>query len=149
MPEDSVADLDEASAGAYHMTSDLVRTRFEARSACCSGALRHRSGHLLPCLIFGGGRSHTGLAEAIGLAAAVGRGPRVMGAAGEPGAAGDRYGRRLARPPVQRQPVTVILAMSAALAAFGLINAAAVAGGAWFWPVRWPVLRRTYAVARD
>jgi len=31
--------------------------------------------------------------------------------------------------------------MSAALAAFGLINAAAVAEGAWFGPVRWPVLR--------
>jgi hypothetical protein len=41
------------------------------------------------------------------------------------------------------------LAMGAALAAFGLINAAAVAGGAWFGPVRWPVLRRTYAVVRD
>ena len=36
----------------------------------------------------------------------------------------------------------VFLAMSAALAAFGLINAAAVAGGAWFGPIRWPVLRR-------
>ena len=33
--------------------------------------------------------------------------------------------------------------------AFGLINAVAVAGGAWFGPVRWPVLRRTYAVVRD
>jgi Na+-driven multidrug efflux pump len=31
----------------------------------------------------------------------------------------------------------------------GLINTAAVAGGAWFAPVRWPVLRRTYAVVRD
>jgi hypothetical protein len=39
--------------------------------------------------------------------------------------------------------------MSAALAAFGLINAAAVAGGAWFGPIRWPVLRRPYAVVRD
>jgi len=43
----------------------------------------------------------------------------------------------------------VFLAMSAALTAFGLINAAAVAGGAWFGPIRWPVLRRTYAVVRD
>jgi hypothetical protein len=43
----------------------------------------------------------------------------------------------------------VFLAMGAVLAAFGLINAAAVAGGAWFGPVRWPVLRRTYAVVRD
>ena len=43
----------------------------------------------------------------------------------------------------------VFLAMSAALAAFGLINAAAVAGGAWFGPIRWPVLRRAYAVVRD
>jgi Na+-driven multidrug efflux pump len=31
----------------------------------------------------------------------------------------------------------VFLALSAALAAFGLINAAAVAGGAWFGPVGW------------
>ncbi len=32
----------------------------------------------------------------------------------------------------------VFLALSAALAAFGLINAGAVAGGAWFGPVGWP-----------
>ena len=38
---------------------------------------------------------------------------------------------------------------AAALAAFGLINAAAVAGGAWFGPIRWSVLRRAYAVVRD
>jgi len=43
----------------------------------------------------------------------------------------------------------VFLAMSAALTVFGLINAAAVAGGAWFGPIRWPVLRRAYAVVRD
>ena len=43
----------------------------------------------------------------------------------------------------------VFLAMSAALTAFGLINAAAVAGGAWFGPIRWPVLRRAYAFVRD
>jgi len=43
----------------------------------------------------------------------------------------------------------VFLAMSAALTVFGLINAAAVAGGAWFGPTRWPVLRRAYAVVRD
>jgi len=43
----------------------------------------------------------------------------------------------------------VFLALSGALTVFGLINATAVAGGAWFGPIRWPVLRRTYAVARD
>jgi putative MATE family efflux protein len=43
----------------------------------------------------------------------------------------------------------VFLALSAALTAFGLINAAAVAGGAWFGPIRWPVPRRTYALVRD
>jgi len=43
----------------------------------------------------------------------------------------------------------VFLAMSAALTVFGLINAAAVAGGAWFGPIRWPVVRRAYAVVRD
>ena len=32
----------------------------------------------------------------------------------------------------------VFLALGAALAAFGLINAAAVAGGAWFGPIGWP-----------
>jgi len=32
----------------------------------------------------------------------------------------------------------VFLALSAALAAFGLINAAAVARGAWFGPIGWP-----------
>src|SRR5216683_7277941 len=32
----------------------------------------------------------------------------------------------------------VFLALGAALAAFGLINAGAVAGGAWFGPIRWP-----------
>ena len=36
----------------------------------------------------------------------------------------------------------VFLALSAALAAFGLINAGAVAGGAWFGPIAWPRLRR-------
>jgi len=34
----------------------------------------------------------------------------------------------------------VFLALSVALTAFGLINAAAVAAGAWFGPIRWPVL---------
>jgi hypothetical protein len=43
----------------------------------------------------------------------------------------------------------VFLAMSAALTVFGLINATAVAGGAWFGPIRWPVLRCAYAVVRD
>jgi Na+-driven multidrug efflux pump len=32
----------------------------------------------------------------------------------------------------------IFLALSAALAAFGLINAAAVARGAWFGPIGWP-----------
>ena len=32
----------------------------------------------------------------------------------------------------------VFLALSAALAAFGLINAGAVARGAWFSPIGWP-----------
>ncbi len=35
----------------------------------------------------------------------------------------------------------VFLARSAALAAFGLINAGAVAGGAWFGPIGWPHMR--------
>ena len=35
----------------------------------------------------------------------------------------------------------VFLALSVALAAFGLINAGAVAGGAWFGPIRWPRAR--------
>src|SRR5438477_2209591 len=35
------------------------------------------------------------------------------------------------------------LAQSLALAAFGLINAAAVAGGAWFGPLMWPLQRRS------
>ena len=32
----------------------------------------------------------------------------------------------------------VFLALSAALAVFGLMNAAAVAGGVWFGPIGWP-----------
>ena len=32
----------------------------------------------------------------------------------------------------------VFLAQSAALVAFGLINATSVVGGAWFGPLRWP-----------
>jgi putative MATE family efflux protein len=35
----------------------------------------------------------------------------------------------------------VFLALSVALTAFGLINAAAVAGGAWFGPIRWQLQR--------
>jgi putative MATE family efflux protein len=42
----------------------------------------------------------------------------------------------------------VFVALSAAMTAFGIINAAAVAGGAWFGPVRWPVLRPPRALAR-
>ena len=37
----------------------------------------------------------------------------------------------------------VFLAQSLALAAFGLINAAAVAGDAWFGPLMWPLQRRS------
>jgi len=40
---------------------------------------------------------------------------------------------------------SVFLALGAALAAFGLMNAGAVAGGAWFGPIAWPRIRR----ARD
>jgi len=40
----------------------------------------------------------------------------------------------------------VFLALSAAVAAFGLINAAAVAGGAWFGPIAW---RRLPSLAPD
>ncbi len=36
----------------------------------------------------------------------------------------------------------VFVALSAGLAAMGLINAVAVAGGAWFGPIAWPVDRR-------
>ena len=32
----------------------------------------------------------------------------------------------------------VFVALSAALAAYGLLNAGAVAGGAWFGPIAWP-----------
>jgi putative MATE family efflux protein len=39
----------------------------------------------------------------------------------------------------------VFLALSAALTAFGLINAGAVAGGAWFGPIRWPAAPRARA----
>jgi hypothetical protein len=52
-------------------------------------------------------------------------------------------------PPDHANPRGLLGAMSAALTVFGLINAAAVAGGAWFGPIRWPVLRRAYAVVRD
>ena len=38
----------------------------------------------------------------------------------------------------------VFLALSVALTAFGLINAGAVAGGAWFGPIRWPRARPAY-----
>jgi hypothetical protein len=38
----------------------------------------------------------------------------------------------------------VFLALSVALTAFGLINAGAVAGGAWFGPIRWPWARPAY-----
>jgi Na+-driven multidrug efflux pump len=40
----------------------------------------------------------------------------------------------------------VFVALSAALAAFGLINAGAVAGGAWFGPIAWP---RPRVLARE
>jgi len=38
----------------------------------------------------------------------------------------------------------IFLALSVALTAFGLINAGAVAGGAWFGPIRWPWARPAY-----
>jgi len=41
----------------------------------------------------------------------------------------------------------VFLALSAALVAFGVINAAAVAGGAWFGPIAWPWPRRAKGVS--
>jgi hypothetical protein len=34
--------------------------------------------------------------------------------------------------------------LSLALAAFGQINAGAVAGGVWFGPIRWPRARPAY-----
>jgi hypothetical protein len=46
-------------------------------------------------------------------------------------------------------PRGLLGAMSAALTVFGLINAAAVAAGAWVGSIRWPVLRCAYAVVRD
>jgi hypothetical protein len=39
----------------------------------------------------------------------------------------------------------VFVAQSLALVAFGVINAAAVAGGAWFGPLGWPTLQRRTA----
>ena len=42
----------------------------------------------------------------------------------------------------------VFLSLSVALTAFGLINAAAVAGGAWFGPIAWPWSRASLARAR-
>jgi hypothetical protein len=48
-----------------------------------------------------------------------------------------------------RQSRGLLGAMSAALTVFGLINAAAVAAGAWVGSIRWPVLRCAYAVVRD
>jgi hypothetical protein len=42
----------------------------------------------------------------------------------------------------------LFVALSAALAAFGLMNAGAVASGAWFGPIPWP-LRRRARVARE
>ena len=37
----------------------------------------------------------------------------------------------------------VFLALSAGLVVFGLMNAVAVAGGAWFGPISWPRIRIT------
>jgi Na+-driven multidrug efflux pump len=42
----------------------------------------------------------------------------------------------------------VFLALSLALTAYGLINAVAVAGGAWFGPIRWPWSSRRRQPAR-
>ncbi len=43
----------------------------------------------------------------------------------------------------------VFLALSAALTAFGLVNAGAVMRGAWFGPIQWPSLRPTAAFRRQ
>jgi len=43
---------------------------------------------------------------------------------------------------------SVFLALSVALAAFGLMNGGAVAGGAWFGPIGWPLMRAP-RVARE
>ena len=43
---------------------------------------------------------------------------------------------------------SVFLALSAALAAFGLMNGGAVAGGAWSGPIGWPLMRAP-RVARE
>src|SRR6185436_15363578 len=43
----------------------------------------------------------------------------------------------------------VFLALGIALAVFGLINAAAVAGGAWFGPVGWPRMSMAWSHAPD
>ncbi len=43
---------------------------------------------------------------------------------------------------------SVFLALSAALAVFGLMNGGAVAGGAWFGPIAWPLMRAP-RVARE
>jgi Na+-driven multidrug efflux pump len=42
----------------------------------------------------------------------------------------------------------LFFALSVAVTAFGLINAGAIAAGAWFGPVRWPVLRPARPLAR-
>ena len=42
----------------------------------------------------------------------------------------------------------VFLVLSAALTAFGLINAAAVAAGAWFGPIQWSGIRHAHSPAR-
>jgi putative MATE family efflux protein len=43
----------------------------------------------------------------------------------------------------------VFLALSAALAAFGLMNAGALAGGAWFGPIAWPPTRKGARCTED
>jgi hypothetical protein len=79
-----------------------------------------------------------------------GRGPFsrlgvAVARAREPDAAGDRGRRGLAGLCWSGDVSYVFVALSAAVAAFGLMNAGAVAGGAWFGRIAWrrpPVLVR-------
>src|SRR5437867_8133234 len=79
-----------------------------------------------------------------------GRGPTAVATAGKPGAACDRRRRWLAGAALERRWSAdvsyVFAALGAALAAFGLITAGAVATGAWFGPLVRP---RPRVLARD
>ena len=63
----------------------------------------------------------------------------MVAAAGEPGAAGNRGGWRLVGAALEWRPVVCVAGQGAALAVFGLINAGAVPGGAWFGRVSSPL----------